>query len=69
MGRGLIEGLGFSSEAGLDPNNTPSHPHFFRQQGTQNGHKSTCYEKAHQSKFNFQSLEAFLATILGSISS
>lgn len=66
-GRGLTKELGSSPEAGLNLNNTPSYPHFVRQLGTQDGHN--CYEEAHQSKFNSQTLEAFLATILGSISS
>ena len=67
MGRELIKELGSSPEAGFNPNNTPSHPHFVRQLSTQDG--PNCYEEAHQSKFNSQTLEAFLATTVGSISS
>lgn len=67
-GGGTTEcGTCVSSQAGLHLSNTTDsmiHPHFVGQQRTQNGHKSPCYKKAGWSKFNPQTLQAFLATIL-----
>ena len=61
-GRGRIVGLGLSSKQGLTRIIHPCTSILLDNKT----HKSTCYEKACQSKFHSQTLEAFLATILGS---